>query len=133
MPPIEDVHKTADDLLHNFAEKGDKNGLSDQLNSMTIEERLQVAKEMQNIANTERGGKSTSSSLPEIELTTTKDAGGREHLQDMKLITDRGWIWDSKADVYDPPSEKQGSGMLGQAVDSIHSRNRQLAEALGEK
>jgi hypothetical protein len=126
--PVEDVHSKAEDLLQK-ADKGDKNGLSDELNKMTIEDRMSVVKEMQSVRDQER---KTNEKLPAVELTTTKDAGGREHLQDMKMV-DKGWIWDSKKDVYDPPGDKQGSGMLGQAVDSISSRNRQLAEAMGEK
>jgi hypothetical protein len=123
----EDVHSKAEDLYKNNAATGDKNGLSEELNKMTIEDRLAVAKEMQSISTAEHA---KNSKLPELELTTTKDVAGREHLQDMKIITDKGWIWDTKKDVYDPPNEKQGSGMLGQAVDGIHSRNRQLEEAM---
>jgi hypothetical protein len=123
----EEVQNKAEDLLHNKADKGDKNGLSEELNNMTMADQIAVAQKMQEIR---QGEKATNSKLPDVEITTTTDSGGRKHLEDIKMV-DKGWIWDSKKDVYDPP--RNSGGMLGQTQDIFRDRNRQLAEAMGEK
>jgi hypothetical protein len=123
----EEVQSKAEDLLHNKADKGDKNGLSEELNNMTMADQIAVAQKMQEIRQNE---KATNSKLPDVEITTTTDTGGRKHLEDIKMV-DKGWIWDSKTDVYDPP--RNSGGMFGQTQDIFRDRNKQLAEAMGEK
>src|SRR5262249_7556507 len=115
----------------------------EQLNSMTIEDRLAVVREMDRINEEHR---KTNANLPDIVFETNKDAAGREHLQDVQIATktgERSWlnpvIWFrgkdiiEHTDVYDPPGSLGGNGLYQQAHDSIVSRNRQLAEAMGEK
>src|SRR5262249_60843923 len=72
--------------------------------------------------------------LPNIEITTTKDAGEQEHLSDIALREDRAWYnpapWfgDSRSsqDFYDPPASELGTGMAQQAADAIRDRYRRI-------
>lgn len=127
-----EITEKAESLVQK-AESGDKSGLSEELNSMTIEDRLAVAREMDRI-NAEH--RKTNSDLPDIELTTNTDAGGREHLQDIQMKTEKAWynpanLWTdgfNRKDVYDPPKGELGNGLLQQAADGILSRRNQLDE-----
>ncbi len=137
-----EITNKAEDLVSRV-ETGDKSSLSDELNKMTIEDRLAVVREMDRINADHR---QSNPNLPDIQFDTNKDSAGREHLQDIQIQTktgERGWYnpvrWFSgkdileNADVYDAPKSNLGSGMLQQAADGILSRNRQLAEAMREK
>lgn len=109
------------------AERGEN--LSRELNEMPIQERLQMARQMdQN--NAQR--RQANPNLPDLEITTTTDAGGTTHLQDIQAVKPNAGMFarvtgGNKTDVYDPPaSERSGSGMAGQAADSLTSRRAQL-------
>jgi hypothetical protein len=131
-----EVAERAEDLVAK-AEAGDKSALTEELNQMTIEDRLAVVRQMDQINAQHR---QDNPNLPDLQFGTTADAAGREHLSDVQMVTQndskawyKPWTWfqasEYKTDVYDPPKEGTvGNGMLGQAVDGILSRNRQLAE-----
>jgi hypothetical protein len=131
-----DITEKAEQLVTK-AESGDKSGLTEELNNMTIEDRLAVAREMDRLNDDHR---KSNPSLPDIELTTNSDAAGREHLQDIQANTrtERSylnparWFGDthssSRQDVYDPPKGELGNGLLQQAADGILSRKAQMDE-----
>lgn len=130
------IAKKAEDLVAKV-EGGDRSSLSDELNKMTIEDRLAVVREMDRINEEHR---QSNPSLPDIQFETNVDVAGRTHLQDIQVKTkhERAWYnpmrWISgkeyyeSTDVYDAPKSGLGNGMLQQAADGILSRNRQLAE-----
>jgi len=137
----DEIANKAEDLVTKI-ESGDKSSLSEQLNSMTIEDRLAVVKEMDRI-NAEH--RASNPNLPDIVVETNTDAANREHLQDIHIAQktgERSWYnpmrWISgkdlidDTDVYDAPKSNLGNGMLQQAADGILSRKRQLAEAMGD-
>src|SRR4030095_8405414 len=70
------------------AESGDKAGLSQELNSMTMADRLAVARDVDRLNEEHRA---ENPNLPDIEISTTTDSGGREHLSDINLGEERGW------------------------------------------
>jgi hypothetical protein len=127
-----EIEQRAEDLVGR-AESGDKDGLSAELNSMTMEDRLAVAREMDRL-NEER--RASNPGLPDIEINVTTDTGGREHLADVNVLEERSWYnparWFgdkfSREDVYDPPGDELGSGMAQQAADAIRDRYRRIDE-----
>jgi len=138
----DEISKKAEDLVTKV-ESGDKGSLSEELNQMKIEDRLAVVREMDRI-NAEH--RANNPNLPDIVFETNKDTAGREHLQDIHLqqkVGERSWLnpvsWIKgkdiieDTDVYDAPKSEFGNGMLQQAMDGILSRQRQLAEAMGDK
>lgn len=70
--------------------------------------------------------------LPDLQISTTTDAGGTTHLQDIQAVKPNAGmvaraLGNDKSDVYDPPAgDKTGTGMAGQAADSLLSRRAQL-------
>ncbi|HEY9871280.1 MAG TPA: hypothetical protein V6D08_19120 [Candidatus Obscuribacterales bacterium] len=126
-----EIDNKAEELVTK-AEAGDKNALTGELNAMSIEDRIAVAREMDRL-NAER--RKSNADLPDIEVFITTDAGRRQHLSDIQIKSERAWynplrLFDqfSRTDVYDPPRSELGSGMLNQAVDGILDRNRKLAQ-----
>jgi hypothetical protein len=76
--------------------------VSDELNAMPFQDRLTMARRMDEI-NAER--RTTNSSLPDLELVTKKDAGGQEHLMDMTARKEDNFLYfDSTTDIYNMPS-----------------------------
>ena len=126
----QEVEQRAEDLVSR-AESGDKDGLSQELNSMTMADRIAVAREMDRLNEEHRA---VNPNLPDIEIATTTDSGGEEHLSDIALREDRAWYnparWfgDSRSsqDVYDPPASELGTGMAQQAADAIRDRYRRI-------
>jgi len=116
------------------AESGDKDGLSQELNSMTMADRLAVAREMDRLNEEHRAA---NPNLPDIELSITKDTGEQLHLSDIELKQDRSWInparWfgdrQSSQDIYDPPAGELGTGWAQQAGELMRNRSRQIEEA----
>ena len=134
----DEITKKAEELVTKI-EGGDKSSLSEQLNSMTIEDRLALVKEMDRI-NAEH--RASNPNLPDIEFETNKDPAQRDHLQDVRIVQKTGeramynpmsWVRGhdiiEKTDIYDPPGSMGGNGWGQQTYDSILSRNKQLAEA----
>lgn len=124
-----EIQERAEELTKK-AEAGDKNGLSQELNNMSIEDRLAVAHEMKRI-NEQHNAKNPD--LPNMEISITKDAGGREHLADIKMNPEKAWYnpltwFKGSTDVYDPPHSNLGSGLLQSAADGIRDRRRLEAE-----
>lgn len=112
------------------AERGEN--LSRELNSMSIPERLQMARQMDQLNEQRR---QSNPNLPDLQITSTTDAGGTRHLQDIQAVrTNANMVsrmtGNNKVDVYDPPAaERTGSGMLQQGADSLMSRRQQLDAA----
>jgi hypothetical protein len=129
-----EINEKADQLVTK-AEKNEK--ITAELNNMDFRDRLQVVQRMQEINSEHR---KTNSDLPQLEVTTTKDLNNEQHIADIQMKTERSyfnpkrWFGDSfaKNDVYDPPHEELGSGLLGQTADVIHSRTQQLNSVLAE-
>ncbi len=127
-----EIDQRAEDLTSRV-ESGNTDGLSEELNSMTIEDRLSVARKMDEINEQHRA---SNSDLPDIEIVTTDGIGGSEHLSEVNLREERGWYnpakWfgDSRSseDIYDPPAGELGSGMAQQAGDLIRDRSRRIDE-----
>ena len=84
--------------LTEMAEKKDMTGLLAELNSMSPEDRLQTAKDMDKLNEKHRA---TNSSLPDIELTTRYDSKYNSQLDDLQVREDR-WGPDKYTDVYNP-------------------------------
>src|SRR4030095_9628803 len=82
-----EVEQRAESLVGR-AESGDKDGLSQELNSMTMADRLAVARDVDRLNEEHRA---ENPNLPDIEISTTTDSGGREHLSDINLGEERGW------------------------------------------
>src|SRR4030095_2702061 len=102
----DEIAKKAEDLVTKV-EAGDKSSLSEQLNSMTIEDRLAVVREMDRI-NAEH--RASNPNLPDITFEVNKDVAGREHLQDVHVLAktgERGW--------YNPVSWFRGKDIIEDA------------------
>jgi len=82
--------------LTDMAEKKDLGGLSAELNAMSPEDRLAMAKDMDKLNEQNRA---SNSSLPDIELTTRRDSKYDEQLDDLQVREDR-WGPDKYTDVY---------------------------------
>lgn len=127
-----EIEQRAENLVSR-AESGDKDGLSAELNSMTMEDRLSVARQMDRLNEQRRA---SDPHLPDIEINVTTDSGGRAHLSDINLLEERAWYnparWFgddfSREDVYDPPGDELGSGMAQQAADAIRDRYSRIDE-----
>lgn len=76
--------------------------VSDELNKLPFQERLALARRMDDINGAHRDKDST---LPDLELTVEKDEAGSEHLTDMKATTSDKYLGfiDSSTKVYDLP------------------------------
>ena len=86
--------------LTNRAES--RQNISEELNAMPFQERLAMARRMDEI-NAER--RTSNPSLPDLELVTKKDAGGQEHLMDMTANKEDDFLYfDSSEDIYDMPA-----------------------------
>jgi hypothetical protein len=70
------------------AERGDSDGLTDQLAAMSNADRVAVAKEMLKLSEARD---KMDSSLPKIEISLSKDANGTEYLVGVNDRGKRGW------------------------------------------
>lgn len=93
--------------------------VSDELNAIPFEERLTLARRMDEINATHRN---SNPSLPDLELTVEKDFGGREHLMDMQAVEKGAYLWliDKDTDVYDMPKGVEGK-TTRKTLDIRHS------------
>lgn len=90
------------------AEKGES--VSEALNQMPFQERLQIARKMDEL-NAEH--RKSDPALPDLVLTTKNDTAGTEHLTDIQARS-YGDLWNSNKDIYDLPKAAQK-----QALDYI--------------
>lgn len=89
-----------EDKAQDLTGRVEKNqSISDELNAMPFQERLQLAQRMDAINEEHR---QANAKLPDIELVVKAGSGGQQHLMDMTART-AGKIWDSTTDVYDMP------------------------------
>jgi hypothetical protein len=129
-----EIEQKAENLV-NKAEKNEK--ITAELNGMDFRDRLQVVQKMQEINSEHR---KTDKDLPQLEFTTSKDVNDQSHLSDIQMKTERSyfnpkrWFGDkfAKSDVYDPPGDELGTGLLGTTVDLIHSRNQRMNDVMAE-
>ncbi|GEM_PF-3467578 len=120
--------------LEKEAEAQETGALSRELNSFSIEDRLALARAMEAINDRRR---EANHDLPILEIGTTRDAAGREHLEAVDMKFEKSWFNPGKylfgkysvVDVYQPPALELGSGLLQQAADGIRDHNRELSEA----
>lgn len=105
------------------AEKGES--VSDALNQIPFQNRLQIARKMDALNEERRNSDPT---LPDLILTTEHDSGGTEHLTDIKAKT-AGKYWDSNEDVYDLPEAAQ-TQVLDYVLDSRLERDSQDSKHL---
>jgi hypothetical protein len=103
--------------------------VSDELNSMPFQERLQMANRMASINEDHR---STDASLPKISLTVERDSGGQDHLTDMQAVTSRKMWFDKKEDVYDMP-KKVEHNMFDYIADTRLARDILDSQRMTEK
>lgn len=133
-------HEEKVERLTKMAESGDKNGLMEELHSMSAHERAGMAREMDAL-NAER--RATNAKLPDIQIVTNTDSAGAERLQDIITTVPneskawyKPWTWLQKSefttDVYDPEFKRAGSGLLQQGMEAMNSRNRELNRVLAE-
>lgn len=131
----DEINRTAADAL-NKAESGDKAGLSNELNNIPFQDRLEVVKAMKDLADQQHA---KNPNLPQLEFSVTKDVGGMEHVTGIDLKSERAWYNPlrlvseySREDVYTPPNSELGTGLLSQVADSIRSQNQQAQQILDD-
>lgn len=105
------------------AENGDS--ISDILNQIPFQERLDIARKMDALNAEHRKNDPT---LPDLILTTENDTGGSEHLTDIKART-YGSFYNSNKDVYDLPKAAQTEA-LDFILDSRLERDSQDSKHL---
>jgi hypothetical protein len=105
------------------AENGDS--ISDILNQIPFQERLDIARKMDALNAEHRKNDPT---LPDLILTTENDTGGGEHLTDIKART-YGSFYNSNKDVYDLPKAAQTEA-LDFILDSRLERDSQDSKHL---
>jgi hypothetical protein len=117
------------------AELLDKQGLSEELNELTFDERMKLVQEMDRL---NAGHRQTDPDLPDLTFEVKKDMAGQDHVVDIQMRKERSW-WNplrwfgfkyASKDVYDPPCQGLGEALIGQTCDRIHSHYRQLEEDL---
>lgn len=84
--------------LTEMAESKDMKGLSAELNSMSPQERLKMAQDMDALNATRRAD---NKSLPDIEITTRRDDNYDTQLDDMQVREEINWWPDKRTDVFD--------------------------------
>ena len=123
-----ETHDCAEKLVKEAEAQRD---VSKQLNKLSIEERLGVAREMRDISARHH---QMNKDLPVVEIYTNTDAGRREHLTDIEVRFERNTFSPlrliygdySRVDVYDPPASETGCGLLNQACDGILDQKMKL-------
>lgn len=133
--------KPEEKLVENLtkdAEKGES--VAEILNQMPFQERLQIAKKMDEL-NAEH--RKADTSLPDLIITSENDTSGAEHLTDIQART-YGKVWNSNKDVYDLPKVAQteafdylvDSRLERDATDSKHlhaMKNKDFYTGSGER
>jgi hypothetical protein len=104
--------------------------VSDALNQIPFEQRLGLARRMDEI---NEGHRKLNEDLPDLELTVEADGGGREHLTDMQSTTKDAYLWfiDSSKDTYDLP-ETARTNMFDYVVDTRLTRDTDDSKHLSE-
>ncbi len=128
------------ELVENLTREAEEGkSVSDILNQIPFQERLEIAKQMDALNEQHR---QADSSLPDLVLTTENDSGGNEHLTDIKSKKSSDW---TGTDIYDLPKTAQWQGldlivntqMERDSADSKHLRkpveNKSFYTGTGER
>lgn len=117
------------------AELIDKEGLSEELNELSFDERIKLVQEMDRLNAAHR---KMDPDLPDLTFAVKQDLAGQDHVVDIQMRRERSW-WNplrwfgfkyASRDVYDPPCQGLGEALLGQTCDRIHSYYRELEQEL---